>query len=72
LSGGRPMSGADADTRAQRRETGALRVGPPRALAPGMSTYEMIHHRHRLARRELPFFLASVAVVASALLQLLV
>ena len=33
-----------------------------------MSTYESVTQRHRLARREAPFFFAGVAVIVAALI----
>jgi hypothetical protein len=36
-------------------------------LAIGMTTYEQVTRRHRLARRDYPFFFAGVAVIIAAL-----
>ena len=33
-----------------------------------MTTYESVTQRHRLARREVPFFFAGVAVIVAALI----
>ncbi len=37
-----------------------------------MTTYEQVTQRHRLARRDLPFFVAGVAVIVAALITALV